>query len=54
MNTKSMIIILAVILISTTSFSASSITAGDTTKNGWRQLFNGKDLTGWTHVGDGS
>lgn len=24
----------------------------DTTK-GWRQLFNGKDLTGWKHVGDG-
>ena len=28
----------------------------DTTipKNEWRQLFNGKDLTGWKHVGDGS
>lgn len=24
----------------------------DTTK-GWRQLFNGKDLTGWNHVGPG-
>ena len=23
-------------------------------KNGWRQLFNGKDLTGWKHVGDGN
>ena len=22
--------------------------------NEWRQLFNGKDLTGWTHVGPGS
>src|SRR6476661_5798154 len=24
----------------------------DSTKE-WRQLFNGKDLTGWKHVGDG-
>lgn len=23
-------------------------------KNEWRQLFNGKDLTGWKHVGSGS
>ena len=23
-------------------------------KNEWRQLFNGKDLTGWKHVGPGS
>ena len=23
-------------------------------KDGWRQLFNGKDLTGWKHVGPGS
>jgi hypothetical protein len=23
-------------------------------KNGWRQLFNGTDLTGWKHVGPGS
>jgi hypothetical protein len=23
-------------------------------QNGWRQLFNGKDLTGWKHVGPGS
>lgn len=22
--------------------------------SGWQQLFNGKDLTGWKHVGDGS
>lgn len=22
--------------------------------DGWRQLFNGKDLTGWKHVGEGS
>lgn len=27
-------------------------TPPDSTK-GWRQLFNGKDLTGWKHVGDG-
>jgi hypothetical protein len=24
------------------------------TKDGWRQLFNGKDLNGWKHVGPGS
>ncbi|WP_040005686.1 3-keto-disaccharide hydrolase [Fibrisoma limi] len=24
-----------------------------TTATGWRQLFNGKDLTGWKHVGQG-
>lgn len=23
-------------------------------KDGWRQLFNGKDLTGWKQVGPGS
>jgi hypothetical protein len=23
-------------------------------KNGWRQMFNGKDLTGWKHIGPGS
>jgi hypothetical protein len=28
--------------------------AKDTGKNEWRQLFNGKDLTGWKHVGPGS
>ena len=26
---------------------------GDSTKS-WRQLFNGKDLAGWNHVGDGN
>ncbi|HEU4902287.1 MAG TPA: DUF1080 domain-containing protein [Flavisolibacter sp.] len=26
----------------------------DTATRGWRQLFNGKDLTGWRHVGKGS
>jgi hypothetical protein len=30
----------------------SSFQDGDTTQ--WIQLFNGKDLTGWKHVGDGS
>ncbi len=33
-------------------FSNSFFEKGDTGK--WRQLFNGKDLTGWKHVGGGS
>ncbi len=27
--------------------------SGQNTKSGWRHLFNGKDLTGWKHVGPG-
>lgn len=38
--------------------SAPIITSRDTeqpeSKGEWRQLFNGKDLTGWKHVGPGS
>lgn len=30
------------------------VAAQDTTHAGWRQLFTGKDLTGWRHVGRGS
>ena len=29
-------------------------TAATETEAGWKQLFNGKDLTGWEHVGPGS
>ena len=28
--------------------------AATETEAGWKQLFNGKDLTGWEHVGPGS
>lgn len=34
-------------------FSERVFSPPDSTKS-WRQLFNGKDLTGWKHVGDGS
>lgn len=37
------------LIVLTTDLSAG---VADTT--GWRQLFNGKDLTGWKHVGPGS
>ena len=32
----------------------SGILASVADTSGWRQLFNGKDLTGWKHVGPGS
>ncbi|RLD67184.1 MAG: DUF1080 domain-containing protein, partial [Bacteroidetes bacterium] len=37
---------------SSMELSASSFQEGDTTQ--WRQLFNGKDLSGWKHAGQGS
>lgn len=40
---------ICLLFILTTSLSAA---VADTTQ--WRQLFNGKDLTGWKHVGPGS
>ncbi|MBA7547139.1 hypothetical protein ES705_39541 [subsurface metagenome] len=49
-SAKTLLIITSCILIvSTTTISAS---VADTTQ--WRQLFNGKDLTGWKHAGQGS
>src|SRR5271154_2846547 len=35
------------------AFPPSCNGLGDSTK-GWRPLFNGKDLVGWKHVGDGN
>jgi hypothetical protein len=37
---------------SSMELSASSFQEGDTAQ--WRQLFNGKDLSGWKHAGQGS
>ncbi len=42
-------LILCLLLVLTKSVSAG---VADTTQ--WRQLFNGKDLTGWKQVGPGS
>jgi hypothetical protein len=38
--------------ISSVDLKASSLLEGDTAQ--WRQLFNGKDLSGWKHAGQGS
>ena len=52
---------LSILFISIDTYASSSdyygdfenkTTPSDSTKK-WRQLFNGKDLTGWMHVGDG-
>jgi hypothetical protein len=50
----SFLLIIAMLLFffSSLDLSASSFQDGDTTQ--WRQLFNGKDLTGWKHAGQGS
>lgn len=47
---------LLVFAIYTTAFISANVTdqsANRPQNNGWRQLFNGKDLTGWKHVGKG-
>ncbi|HUX55891.1 MAG TPA: hypothetical protein VMV77_02880 [Bacteroidales bacterium] len=33
---------------------SASISASDADTTEWRQLFNGKDLTGWKQVGPGT
>src|SRR5262249_39221521 len=48
MKTKYATLLLALCV----SLPALASVPGDSTK-GWRPLFNGKDLTGWKHVGDG-
>lgn len=55
------IMALSVLLLATFIFtSVSNYNKTDENSNlqdstqGWRQLFNGKDLTGWKHVGPGS
>jgi hypothetical protein len=42
------------ILIISASMMLIMITCRDAGQSEWRQLFNGKDLTGWKHVGPGS
>jgi len=36
-----------------TAKNHTKITRNKVDKQGWRQLFNGKDLSGWKHVGKG-
>ena len=57
MNSK--IILLGILLLTFTNsgFSGDKLLRTEkvqNTKDEWRQLFNGKDLTGWKHVGQGS
>ncbi|MCK5694099.1 MAG: DUF1080 domain-containing protein, partial [Bacteroidales bacterium] len=47
-----MIVATLLFFISSMELRASGFQEGDTTQ--WRQLFNGKDLTGWKHAGQGS
>jgi hypothetical protein len=42
------------ILVISASMMLIMITCRDDGQSEWRQLFNGKDLTGWKHVGPGS
>jgi len=55
------ILALSVLLMAFVIFTSASIhyktdghTINQENKQEWRQLFNGKDLTGWKHVGPGS
>jgi hypothetical protein len=42
------------IIISIAIVSVTCTSVGGQDKGQWRQLFNGKDLTGWVHAGPGS
>jgi hypothetical protein len=60
-NTWLMSSLVLIALFAQVSFTPSNVPPGlpsSGTKfladDGWRQLFNGKDLTGWKHVGKGS
>ena len=44
----------AAITAAVVMFILISLPACKAQDSGWRQLFNGKDLTGWKHVGPGS
>ena len=46
---RTKIVITAVVLL----ILSSGISATAQDKDGWRQLYNGKDLTGWKHAGPG-
>lgn len=57
MNSKRMLIGILFLILVNSGYAV--VNSGETGKkqNGkseWRQLFNGKDLTGWKHVGPGS
>jgi hypothetical protein len=52
-----MIFAFFLVVVATICLSVISITAtaqNQDSKGEWRQLFNGKDLTGWKHVGPGA
>jgi hypothetical protein len=52
-----MIFAFLLVVVATICLSVISITAtaqNQDSKGEWRQLFNGKDLTGWKHVGPGA
>ncbi len=56
-NFKQMIIAFLLLAGTTAGFSGISLTAtaqNQDSKGEWRQLFNGKNLTGWKHVGPGA
>lgn len=44
---------LSMLLAAFMLFMTSGMTISSQDTGGWRQLFNGKDLTGWKHVGPG-
>ena len=44
---------LSLLLAAFMLFMTSGMTISSQDTGGWRQLFNGKDLTGWKHVGPG-
>src|SRR5512133_3598527 len=51
--------IFAFLLLAGTTIALSSVSVTATAQNKdskseWRQVFNGKDLTGWKHVGPGA
>src|SRR5580693_5980268 len=49
MRNKLLVLLATVALLLVATHTRSNDTAGQ-----WRQLFNGKDLTGWKHVGPGN
>ena len=47
------LLFVSVIFMSFTGINPKQSSPEKSTKGEWRQLFNGKDLTGWKHVGPG-
>ena len=57
MKCKIFLICILLLTFSNSGFSGEKSTQSEkvqNTKDEWRQLFNGKDLSGWKHVGQGS